>query len=366
MTNQQALTKSNGTGMAVWGERGDVRELEVRLREMLPGADRLTPSQRLALAQASLAHGLDPFNGELWLIPGRGLMIGVKGLRKKAHEQVKGNYWAEFVEITDADYRARQRIPEKALAYECRLFDSENLRTYANTCEQLLKAGIPWEAVREMVGAKPYTVGIGVLAAGEQTKMQPAQCAMKRAEADAIKRRFDVPFGITVNPDQDAPESGEWAVTDNVVEMVSESDGADTPEPEPTPERSAYTAKAKAQLWPEEDIVPPAPVVPVTTPEPDLSGLVDTRPPQPAPVKAISTASMKVRDSAKAKAWTAWGEAFAKRFPAYQTPNGKASFFHILGAAKKCLFDAVTDDNMGDVMKAIEARAAEQQDAPSN
>jgi len=177
---------------------------------MLPGGDKLNDGQIKALAQGAIAHGLDPLNGEIWMIPGRGLMIGVKGLRKKAHEQVKGNFWAEFVELTDPDQRHRLRIPDGALAFECRLFDSENLRTYAETCEKLLSSKIPWEAVREMVGAKPYTSGYGVLKAGENTKMEPVQCAMKRAEADAIKRRFDVPFGLAVEADNDAPGGGEW------------------------------------------------------------------------------------------------------------------------------------------------------------
>lgn len=243
------MTNDN-TVLAVWGDRKDVRELDMRLMTMLPGADKLNAGQRLALAQGALAHGLDPFNGEIWMIPSRGLMIGVKGLRKKAREQVKGNFWCEFVEITDAEYRRRQRIPDGALAYEARLFDSENLRTYAETCERLLKAGIPWEAVEKMVGAKPYTVGIGVLAAGEQTKMQPAQCAMKRAEADALKRRFDVPFGLAVEADPEATEAGEWIENEPAAR------------PEPTPEERSAAEQAKTTLYGEPDEQPSAPVEP--------------------------------------------------------------------------------------------------------
>lgn len=251
------MTNDN-TALAAWGDRRDVRELDTRLATMLPGADKLNAGQRLALAQGALAHGLDPFNGEIWMIPSRGLMIGVKGLRKKAREQVKGNFWCEFVEITDADYRRRQRIPDAALAYECRLFDSENLRTYAETCERLLKAGIPWEAVEKMVGAKPYTVGIGVLLAGEQTKMQPAQCAMKRAEADALKRRFDVPFGLAVEPDTDAPEVGEWI------------ENEPAPRAEPTPEERAASDQAKTTLYgePDPEPTPAAEPAPATAPMP--------------------------------------------------------------------------------------------------
>lgn len=371
MTNQ-ALTNKTNTGLAVWGERGDVRELDTRLQQMLPGADKLNQSQRLALAQGSLAHGLDPFNGEIWMIPGRGLMIGVKGLRKKAREQVKGNFWCEFVELTDADYRVRQRIPEKALAYECRLFDSENLRTYAETCERLLKAGIPWDAVSQMVGSKPYTVGIGVLAAGEQTKMQPAQCAMKRAEADAIKRRFDVPFGLSVEPDNDAPENGEWI------------ENTPAPQDARTEEQQAHQAAGIAALYGDDELdalqakqdarIDAYQGAAPTSADAQLDNMIEEAEaaPVPAPVatvtaapRASSTASMKIRTPANQKTWQAGCKALALKFPDYQTKlkggdvSGLPDYYHILGAAKKCLFDTVTDDNFEAVITAIEARAGE-------
>ncbi len=202
---------NNGHGaLAPWGSRDEVRELRERMAIMTPGAAKLSDKELAALAQGAIAHGLDPLNGEIWIIPGRGLMIGVKGLRKKAREQVRGNYWVDFQPLTNTEQRQALRIPDGALAYEARLFDSENLRQYSETCERLLKAGIPWEAVERMVGSKPYTVGLGVLKIGEQTKMEPAQCAMKRAEADALKRRFDVPFGIAIESDTEPEYDGKW------------------------------------------------------------------------------------------------------------------------------------------------------------
>jgi hypothetical protein len=212
----QGLVKANTT-MQAFGTSDEVKALDKRLQLMLPGADKLTPGQRLALAQAAIAHGLDPFNGEIWMIPGRGLMVGVKGLRKKAHEQVRGNYWIDFRFIDSESEREQLRIPKGALAYEARLFDTENINTYVGAVEKLTGAKIPWEAVERMVGSKPYTSGIGVLAPGEPTKMQPMQCAMKRAEADAIKRRFDVPFGMETADDDQLPDvvPGEFVVVEN-------------------------------------------------------------------------------------------------------------------------------------------------------
>jgi len=212
--------------LAQYGSRDDVREMVARLKSMLPGGDKLTDGQVKALAQGALAHALDPLTGEIWMIPGRGLMIGVKGLRRLGRKQVVGNFWPEFIEIRDADTRKRLRIPEGALAFECRLFDTENLNTYVSTCERLLKAGIPWEAVEKMVGAKPYTPGIGVLKAGEQTKMEPVQCAMKRAESDALKRRFDVPLDIGVDESGTEPETAAWVESSTPADEAPHSDRA--------------------------------------------------------------------------------------------------------------------------------------------
>lgn len=218
------MSDGNGqsTALAPWGSRTEVREIDERIKLMLPNADRLNQSQRMALAQASIMHGLDPFNGEIWMIPNHGLMIGIKGLRKKAHQQVKGNYWVEFSEIIDLDQRKRWGIPSDALAFEARLFDSENIRTFTEAVGKLLDAKIPWEAVQKMTGSKPYTTGVGVLRGHEKTRMERVQCAMKRAEADATKRRFDVPFGIEINVDTEEAIEGEWA--ENVDAQIEPDD----------------------------------------------------------------------------------------------------------------------------------------------
>lgn len=319
--SDKTLAKGNGSALQPWESRDSVRELQERLALMLPGGAKLDKAAVGALAQGAILHGLDPLNGEIWYIPGRGLMIGVKGLRKKAREQVQGNFWIDFREITSPEERKRLRIPEGALAYEARLFDSENIRIYVDAVSQFTKAGIPWEAAREILGDKPYTSGIGVLAAGEQTKMQPAQCAMKRAEADALKRRFDVPFGMSVESDAEESIGQPWADSPVI-------DGA--------------TVKA---LWeePEETKAePPAP------------------PPEREP-KGDKPKSAKLQITKHAD-WQRLCVEFVKGYPEYQTqvkgkPNGQPNMFHVLGAAAACGFPTVTDANMETVVEAIAARA---------
>jgi len=205
--------------LAILPDKQQLLDVNKRILTMLPGGAKLQDNERYALAQIAVAHGLDPFNGEVWYIPNRGPMIGIKGLRKKAREQVQGNFWIDFREITDADERKRYGIEAGALAFEARLFDSENVRTYCDMIGAMTKSGIPWSDVKVMIGEKPYTSGIGVLRPTEQTKMERVQCAMKRAEADALKRRFDVPFGMGVEADNEPDSaSGDWVIEGTVVD----------------------------------------------------------------------------------------------------------------------------------------------------
>lgn len=213
----KSLAVQSHSAVTPWASRQDVRELGNRIKELLPGANKLRPHEALALSQAAVAHGLDPFNGELWYIPGRGLMAGIKGHRRAGHNQMEreggGNYWCEFVGPMTIDELAAIKAPPAALAYKCRLYDSKNITTYVEAVSKLMTGGMPWDIVHSIMGDRPYTEGIGYYVSGEQTKMTPVQCAQKRAEADALKRRFDLPFSaaVGVNGDVDIVE-GEFTI----------------------------------------------------------------------------------------------------------------------------------------------------------
>lgn len=187
--------------------REEVRELAERIRIAVPGGRKLEDNEAIALAQVAAAHGLDPFIGEVWYIPGVGPCVGIKGLRKVAAQKAAeedGNYWTEFHQMSGEEKEA-YLIPANALAFRCHLFDSATIRAYAESIRQLTLAGIPYEVSLQIVGERPKTVGVGWWVPGEQTKMKPAQCAMKRAEADALKRRYHIPFGFDVEQQDDQP-----------------------------------------------------------------------------------------------------------------------------------------------------------------
>lgn len=240
--------------IAPWGAREELREIARRVQLMAPGGKRLDENQALALAQGAVAHGLDPFNGEIWYIPGAGLMAGIKGLRKAARHQVQGNFWAEFEEITDPDQRDLLMIPERALAYRCLIRDSDTLRAYSGAWKELREQGIPDSMIPELLGRKPYAMGIGYVKIGEATKMDPVQAAMKRAEADALKRRFDLPFAIPSEPNDVIITDAEWheqqetelEPTESAAEQLFPSEESSRPVPKKVNLSTAYWGAVKA------------------------------------------------------------------------------------------------------------------------
>jgi hypothetical protein len=206
-------------------DQKEIAQYAERIRAVLPGGNRLQPGEAMALAQVALAHGLDPFNGEVWFLKDKsgnpiGVMAGIKGHRRAAHRQLdreSGNFWCEFDQLTPEEKKALT-IPDNALAFRCRLYDTIILRQHIEMIERLCDKNVPWESVKGIVGERPVTLGYGFFVPGEPTRMKPAACGMKRAEADALKRRFDLPFGSAVGAAQDADASdeateGEYTVT---------------------------------------------------------------------------------------------------------------------------------------------------------
>ena len=83
----------------------------------------------------------------------------------------------------------------------------------------------------------PVFVGLGVVREGDKSRMERGQLAKKRAEADALKQAFDLPF---VTPEMaqngESISIGAPDVEESVIEVPPESrrngsDGAGNPEP---------------------------------------------------------------------------------------------------------------------------------------
>lgn len=189
-------TSALPTSLQLYADRADVQELAGRITRMLPAVKELGEAGALALAQVSIAMGLNPFIGELWAIPKKGggfsLMTGIKGLRRAARQQSAADDGMYTISL-------RQVTPDEAEGL--RVNPGDILRA----CD-LYHDGRMARRFYEFTGEIPKFTGIGVYRQGEATKMNPIQVARKRAEADALKQAFDLPIGLQPEVEQLANE----------------------------------------------------------------------------------------------------------------------------------------------------------------
>jgi len=207
--------------LAVYQEEQEhIARMRETLCKLMPGGTRFTLDEAESVARVAVMHGLDPFNGEVWGLKGKdrtgndkwyGVMVGIKGLRKHARNQMSksdGAYWGNFVKVDPTKYNANKND----IVYEYHMYDTHTTQAYTHAVSDLRKAGVPYEDVVNMLGRSPKTVGVGIFVAGERTKLKPDAAAKKRAEADAIRQRFDVQWAQIDALDTHTPEGieDEW------------------------------------------------------------------------------------------------------------------------------------------------------------
>lgn len=211
------IQKKDFAVIQTYGNSDDVYSLARRIKAMVPGGSKLTDSEAQALAQVSLVTQCNPFIGEIWYIPGRGPMIGIKGARRHGNEEIEkagglGAYWTPDLQICTPEEAGAGGVKDVAFSYRCIITDSVSTTKYQKlfleTVNSLRAAGDPDPVgtAREICGKRPVWVGFGYSTHSEQTKMSKQAAARKRAEADALKQRFDIPFGTEVAAGDNAQE----------------------------------------------------------------------------------------------------------------------------------------------------------------
>ena len=192
-----------------------------RIKMLLPYGDKLTDANALALVAYSRLHGLDPFNGECFFLvkidkEGKrtelGLHPGIKGLRKKAKEQIQKQdsqafYRTSYDMITPATIGLD---PEKvAIVVKVTLRDSISEGRWIANAFKLSQVGYSKDEVEKLIGSCPVWIGYGMIKKEElwYLKQAPIQMARKRAEADATRQRFDLPFADEI-AEEIAPGQG--------------------------------------------------------------------------------------------------------------------------------------------------------------
>lgn len=200
MTKQVALQQ--------YGEREALEEMLYRVKHCVPNGKRLKDAEVLSLAQVALATGLDPFTGEIWYIPGKGPMAGIKGLRRRAREQ--STYSVTLRAMRDGEPE-EHNIKPGDVGRICELFRHDVLH---RAVEINKLAG-------EMVVPVKPLLGVGIWRKGDQIASSKSATWMadKRAEADALRKGFDLTelqYSDEVNGSQIEfmETAGNWSVVE--------------------------------------------------------------------------------------------------------------------------------------------------------
>ena len=203
--------KQNTLVVASYSDATEVISLAKRIKLMVPGGKNLRDDEAQALAQVALVTNCNPFIGEAWYIPGSGPMIGIKGLRRHADSEIKEAGGRDaFYNVNFSPCSAEEagvpadEIPNVVAAWKAELTDSvstqKHQKLFIEAVNAFREAGDkdPVGSARELLGNRPTWTGYGYSTKGERTKMNKQLAARKRAEADTLKQRFDIPFGASV------------------------------------------------------------------------------------------------------------------------------------------------------------------------
>ena len=167
MTDTNALT--------LYPEQKEIDTLQHRIRDLLPGADKFSDAVLTAFAQISLAHNLDPFIGEIWIIPtsrGPRIRAGIEGHRKAAHKQ--SAYQIRQRQMTSPE-RDAHGLHDKQVAAVSEIFRTDSR--------------IDGQAFIPTQGYGFWSPGDNIAATKTSLWM-----AYKRSEQDALRKAFDLPF----------------------------------------------------------------------------------------------------------------------------------------------------------------------------
>jgi len=246
----------SNTTIELYGATDEIMEMARRYKTALPGGDKLANNEVVALAQIAKTTGLNPFVKELWFIPGKGPMIGIAGARRLWNEQSRnGGGWShiEIVPCPPAEAGYLGDVKDVAAAFRAEAHDSlataQYQRLFTDTIRVMRESGSadPFGDAKQICGPRPMWVGFGYSTISETSRMNKTQLARKRAEADALKKCINVPFGVNVSAEHDT------APVLNVDKETGEVIEAETTEPENVNQETGQASGAVELISPMGD-----------------------------------------------------------------------------------------------------------------
>lgn len=286
------------------GTREVVNEMAYRLLKTIPaGGKGYTMAQALTVAQLAVMMRLNPFNGEVYLMTDResgetkGAGIGIKGLRQCARRELRKAGPLEFFRLTFRELDPKdQGLGPDWLASECTLYDSVSERAWWERVFSIHKSfpEMKLADIQAMLGPAPAWIGTGFYRKspnvdGLAWSMKPIQRVQKRAEADAIKKRFgvDLPFDDEI----DDIEGGAYDMSDVVETSGIIEAGPPVGMPALEEKTEGVTFPDPGKMYPEEEQMGRGPVETVVRGPLVISGSYQPHPGQSE--KAVTPAKFK-------------------------------------------------------------------------
>ena len=200
------------TDLTIYGNRPEVQELGDRVKRFLPGGANMTAEEALGFAQISIAQNLNPFAREIWYIPGIGTVTGIEGYRKMAKRQA--HYNAQTRAMTPEE-REMHQLNDGDIGAACELYRPDVIMAAVEVNKAAGKIVIPITPV----------IGTGIRRANEK-RLPKGRSALwvaeKRAEADALRKAFDL--GIAYDDNGTTVISGEVEELPNWVTTETEDE----------------------------------------------------------------------------------------------------------------------------------------------
>ena len=193
------------------GSKAQISAIRDRILAMIPGAAEAPQDVQWAAAQIAVAHGLDPLNGELYImkigskkqgnqwVDDWRAHIGVKGLRKLARKQANFMTDARIMDAAEVKAQRRELYDADDIGVEMTLWRLD----VAMQCKQI---GIPYQPIKAYgfwrVKAQMNHREKKWMPDSIPNTWTAQMVAEKRAEINAIKQAFDMAFDVA-DPSQD-------------------------------------------------------------------------------------------------------------------------------------------------------------------
>jgi len=206
MSNEIVIQVDNPNG---WGDRAEIAAVGRRLKALLPGGEKFSDNQAMALAQYAQVTDSNPFRGEVYGYESRGKFVIVEGYKllvRWAKRQC--DFTEKYTELTPEERKAHG-VAEDTIAVKCHILRDDKKAD--------IKLFLECGATFQEALAQVMVTAVGTLSKKEMAALVDPpkswtwlQVAEKRALKNALNRAYGMPSPKEIQRDLDesSPSKG--------------------------------------------------------------------------------------------------------------------------------------------------------------